>query len=288
MGMVTDATWYDYDLDGLLDLIVVGEWMPITVFKNRKVGFQKMTKVTGLTESHGLWNTLEVADINQDGIDDLIVGNLGLNSRFKASPEKPFYLFVNDFDQNGALDHIYAHYIEDDKLVPFTTKHELTMQLPELKKKYLLFKDYAGQTMEVLFGKERLNNSIVLKAETMASKVLLNLGGMFLMNDLPPRSQYSSIHAFLWEDLDDNGIKELVVAGNFSYIKPELGRYDANFGLLYESSEDQLSLVPNSISGLKLKGDIKKAATIRTTQNDKLLVFARNDDTLLFYKMAKD
>ena len=284
IGMVADALWHDYDKDGLMDLFVVGEWMPITVFKNRGAGFQKMTKIEALKNSSGLWNTISKADVNNDGELELLVGNLGLNSRFHATPERPFRLYINDFDQNGALDHIYAHFNEKDRLVPFSTKHQLMTQLPHLKKKYLKFSDYADQTMEDVFGSEGLTNSLILEVQTFSSKIVHIENGNFQLEDLPEPVQYSTANAFLELDIDKDGKPEQFIGGNFSGVQPELGQYDSNFGLLYTSSTKGLVEIPNAKSGLNVRGDVKHIASLRTVDDEKLILFAINDKTPVFYK----
>ena len=285
LGMITDAAWLDYDDDGMLDLAVVGEWMPVTIFKNRGAGFQRVSNGIGLENTHGCWNTIEAMDLDSDGVEDLIAGNLGLNSRFKASQERPFYLYVNDFDENGALDPIYAHYNDEDQLVPFTTKHQLTMQLPYLKKKYLKFTEYAGQTMEQVFGQEALDQSIVHKAETFSSMIFYNRGGKFEGEDLPERVQYSTMHAVLQEDINSDGKPELIIGGNLSAIQPELGQYDANYGLVLKREGSNWEYVPNATSGLMVRGDVKYVKSLRAADNKKLIVFGRNDKALKWYEV---
>ncbi|MDX2303828.1 MAG: VCBS repeat-containing protein [Microscillaceae bacterium] len=284
IGMVTDALWMDYNGDKALDLIVIGEWMPVTVFKNRGVGFQKINDVKGFENSLGLWNTIYPMDVNSDGLTDLILGNLGLNSRFQASVQEPFELFIRDFDQNGSLDHIYAHY-ENGKLVPFPTKHDLTKQLSYLNKKILYFKDYASKSLEDIFGADTLENSLRLKAQTLSSKIALNLGkGSFKLIDLPEQVQFSSLQALQALDIDGDQKEELLAAGNFSFTKPELGKYDANYGLLLKwNGKDQFEVIPQRSSGLMVLGDTRKLGLLRSAGGKIWIIFARNDRKPVFY-----
>ena len=281
VGMVTDAVWYDYDKDEKLDLILVGEWMPITIFKNRGAGFQKITKNTGLDASYGLWNTIEKVGQGEESY--LIAGNLGLNSRFQASDSTPFMLYINDFDGNGTEDHVYAKYDETGRQVPFSTKQDLTMQMPYLKKKYLKSADYAEQSLQEIFG-ESLERSQVLRATTFASVRLSFKNGRFEMQNLPDEVQYSLLNAVWAEDFDNDSITEIVLAGNFSGTKPELGNYDASYGVLLKAIDDSLEASGNKESGLRVRGDVKRIASLRTAEG-KLVAFARNDRTLKFYKI---
>jgi len=285
LGMVTDAVWMDYDDDGQTDLIVVGEWMPVTIFRNRGVGFQKLSMVGGLENSSGLWRTIHVADVNADGKKDLLAGNLGLNSRMRASESSAFSLIINDFDDNGALDHIYAHYLEDGRLVPFTTKHELAMQLPHIRKEYLYFKDYAEQDMEDIFGAEALSSSIWLKAEMLTSIALINNGdGSFRPVELPDEVQYSTANTFLYEDVCGDATPEIIVGGNFTALQPEMGRYDASFGVLMKWENGRFKVIPNRESGLKVHGVVNDIEALNTVGGRPFIAFARNDETIKFYK----
>ena len=289
LGMVTDALWVDYNGDQALDLIVVGEWMQITVFKNRGAGFQKMNDVPGFENSHGLWNMIHAMDINQDGLTDLVLGNLGLNSRFHASEKEPMELYVSDFDQNGSLDHIYAHY-QDDKLVPFPTKHELSKQLNYLNKKFLYFKDYADKSLPEIFGADTLENSLVLKAHMLASKIAINQGkGSFQLIDLPQEVQFSTLQTVLPIDINQDQKPELLTAGNFSLTKPELGKYDASYGLLLSLNDGlKYQAFPQKQSGLSVVGDTKKIGLLKTNKGNPWIIFVRNNAMPVFYQLTQE
>lgn len=282
LGMVTDATWSDIDGDDKHELLIVGQWMPVTVFKNRGAGFQKIG-VGGLEHSSGLWNCIYAKDINEDGLDELFVGNLGLNSRFKASAEQPLKLYINDFDDNGTLDPIYTKYDEEGRLTPFTTKHNLTMQLPGLKKKFLKFSDYAGKSMIEVFGQDALNQSLQLQADLLTSMVYQNQGGSFKAVSLPQEVQFSTVNAVAFFDIDQDGNEEILVAGNNSSVQPELGQYDANYGIVLEMVEQGFKYVPYRRTGLKVRGDVRAIEVV-----DEVVVFARNDDHLAVYSLNDD
>jgi enediyne biosynthesis protein E4 len=288
IGMVTDALWFDYDEDGALDLILVGEWMPITIFKNRGEGFQKVKNPKGFENTAGFWNTISLFDMNQDGKEDLILGNLGLNSRFKASAKEPFTLYINDFDQNGSLDHVFAHY-NLGKEVPFALKQNLTAQMVSLKKKFLYFKDFAGKSTEEIFGKESLENSTVLQAQTFASMVAVNQGrGNFKMQELPEFAQFSTINTASAIDLDNDNKLELIIAGNFSGTKPEIGKYNASYGLVLKSNKNNFQTMLPRESGLSVTGDVRKTAVLKSSNGNQLVIFARNNDKPKFIRIKND
>ncbi|MEM9672347.1 MAG: VCBS repeat-containing protein, partial [Bacteroidota bacterium] len=191
LGMITDATWSDIDGDEDDDLIVVGEWMPISVFKNENGKLVKSTEAAGLDQSNGWWNTIVSADLDRDGDLDFVVGNHGLNSRFKASREKPVMMYTNDFDRNGTAEQILTVY-NDSNSYPLVLKHDLVMQMPSLKKKYLKYASYQEQTIEEIFSPEQMEKAVQSSVYEMATSVLINQGdGKFALVPLPMEAQFS-------------------------------------------------------------------------------------------------
>ncbi len=283
VGMVTNANWVDFDNDNDLDLVVVGEWLPITLFKNNGQNLERLNNVPGLEKTNGWWNSIISTDVNEDGNIDFIAGNWGLNSKFKASENKPFTLFVNDFDNNQTLDHVFAYY-EDTSMYPTALRHDMVMQLTYLKKKFNYYEDYAGKTIEEVFTPEELNKSLEYKAYQFATSVIINNGdGSYQLKPLPEQAQFSPVFAISNNDFDKDGIKELLMAGNFSGTKPEEGKYDANTGLLLKP-KSQLDFEALSVSGLNIKGDVRNLGIARTTGDKKLLIVARNNEDLEFYE----
>ncbi len=283
LGMVTDAVWLDYDADGDLDLAVVGEWMSIVLFKNNGTNLERLNNVPGLEKSEGWWNSVVATDLNNDGRLDLIAGNWGTNSRFKTSKEKPLTLFINDFDKNGLLDHIFAYY-EGENLYPVALKDDLIRQIPGLKKQFIFYKDYAGKTVDQIFTEDQLANSYKNEVYTLESTAIFNNGdGSFSMQPLPEAMQFSPINTILPAAFDQDSIAEVFMAGNFSGIKPEEGRYDANHGELLKFERGAFSVEDFRKTGLNIKGDVRKAAILNTTNNRRLLIVARNNEQLEFY-----
>jgi hypothetical protein len=186
VGMVTDASWADADSDGDKDLVVVGDWMAIHIFKNDNGFFEN--EIT-IPNSNGWWNRIEAADLDQDGDMDFVLGNWGLNTKFKASPERPLTMYANDFDNNGKSECIINWYAPLDSIsYPFSTKPELTSQLPILKKQILKYEDYGNKTYESLFSPEVLGKALRYEANYLQTAVLWNNSGNFELKALPVES----------------------------------------------------------------------------------------------------
>src|SRR5206468_968782 len=229
IGMVTDAMWLDVDGDRRLDLVVVGEWMPITIFHNTGT---KLVRVAtrGLEHSAGWWNRIIAGDFDGDGRIDFVVGNLGLNTRLHASPAEPARMYVKDFAGNGFPEQIVTVY-EDGKSLPLVLRDELTAALPYLKPRYPKYSDYAGQTVEQVFGSS-LADAVMQQAETFATALAHNNGdGSFTLVPLPREAQLAPVYGILAGDFDRDGKLDLLLAGNFDGLKPELGTMDASYGL---------------------------------------------------------
>lgn len=284
LGMVTDAVWADYDSDGDLDLIVVGEWMSVILFKNNGTNLERLNNIPGLEKSEGWWNTIESVDLNDDGYIDFLAGNWGLNSIFKTSEDQPLSLYIDDFDDNGITEHIFAYH-QEGKRYPMALKNDMVGQIPALKKQFVYHKDYAGKSIDEIFSKEQLDNTLKNEIYTMESAVIYNNGdGTFSMERLPEELQFSTIHTFLVSDFEKDSVPEIFVAGNFSGTKPEEGRYDANYGHLIKIRNNKIYTEDFRRTGLNIKGDVRNAGIIRTINNKKLLIIAKNNDVLEIYE----
>ena len=283
IGMITDAVWSDIDNDGDQDLLILGEYMPVTVFVNEGGGFVKRTDQAGLANSHGWWNRIVPADLDGDGDTDFVLGNHGLNSRFKASPDKPVRMYVNDFDQNGTIEQIICRY-EDDESYPMVLRHDLVSQIPSLKKKYLKYESYRGQSMDDIFTKEQLDNSLKHEAQVMESSILLNNGdGTFALSALPLEAQLAPVYAIAAGDFDGDGIVDVVTGGNLYRVKPEVGRYDASRGLFLKGNGDgSFKPMDAGRSGIRVEGELRDFVILRI-KGDLLLLGSRNSDTLVAY-----
>jgi hypothetical protein len=282
LGMVTDALWIDVDRDGRLDLVVVGEWMPITVFHNTGA---KLVRVAtkGLEHSAGWWNRIVAGDFDGDGRVDLVLGNLGLNTRLHASPTEPARMYVKDFDGNGFSEQILTCY-EQGASYPLALRDELTAALPYLKTRFPKYSDYAGKTVEQIFGNE-LSSALVQQAETFATALAHNNGdGSFTLVPLPLEAQLAPVYGILAGDFDRDGKLDLLLAGNFEGVQPAIGRMSASYGLyLRGDGRGGFTPVRSTTSGFFVPGAARDIQRLRTRTGD-LYVVARNNDRPLFFR----
>jgi hypothetical protein len=284
IGMISDAVWADYDGDGDDDLMIVGEWMSIRLFNNDNGIFKKVISPTGLDNTFGWWNSVKAADLNGDGHIDYVVGNHGLNSRFKASAEKPITSYINDFDQNGSIEQILCSY-NGDKSYPQALRHDLVTQLPYLKKKYLKYEDYQGQTIEDIFTKEELEGSIKHKVTMLESVILWNNGdGTFKIEILPQEAQLSPVFAILLKDIDNDGTVDILLGGNLHQVKPEVGRYDASYGVFMKGlGKGEFGVIPTKDSGFLLEGEIRDFGWVQVN-GKRILMVVRNNASMQFFE----
>ncbi len=277
IGMVTDAVWTDYDGDGWPDLIIVGEWMPITVFHNEKGHLVNVTKQVGLDSTNGWWNTIMAGDFNGDGKVDFLAGNLGLNSVLHASRKYPLKLYLGDFDHNGIKDPIITYY-KNGKEYPLASRDQFLAQMPSLANRFPNYASYAGKTIDQIFPRKQLDSALVKSVYTFASSYIENMGlrppedtlkergdrrasahedgnGTFTVHALPMTAQFSPIYAFLETALGKGYNEYILSAGNMDGVNPRQGRYDAGYGLVLK---DEYFHHASSDSG-RLKGpDLQK------------------------------
>lgn len=280
VGMITDAAWTDIDNDGDADLVIIGDYMPITVLRNES-GSLKQLSGTSFEGSNGWWNRLVTADVDGDGDIDLIVGNHGLNSRFKASKQKPITTFINDFDKNGTTEQILCMYY-DNELFPVSLRHDLVAQLPYLKKKYLKYENFKDQTINDIFSKTELDAGKTLYAYELRSGVFINNGsGLFSWQPFPEEAQISPVYSILVDDFDKDGYSDILLGGNLYLAKPEVGRYDASYGtFLKGTGNGKFSAVRNRTSGLQIQGEVRELKRIKVG-GDYFILVARNNDECL-------
>ena len=258
-GMITDAVFTDLDKDGWPDLVVSGEWMEVSFFKNDSGKLKDHVPIT----MHGLWRCMTAVDLDKDGDIDLVAGNMGLNHRYGVAADKPMMLYAKDMDGNGMEELIPAYYIKDKsgeyRLYPAVDRNQLAQEIPAVKKKYLLHKDYAQVTMARLkedFGSDGWTE---LKCQTSASVWLENLGGgKFKIHELPLQVQFAPVNCIVADDVDGDGAVDLVIAGNEYQAEFNSGQYDASYGWMLKG-DGKGGFTPMDIagSGLILDGDIR-------------------------------
>lgn len=272
-GMVKDGKWADIDGDGDIDLVLAIEWEPITLYRNEGGSFKKEP----INDLKGWWNTLEVADLNEDGHPDILAGNLGLNNKLKPSLDEPIEMYLNDFDDNEQPEQILTYYVKGER-IPFAGHAELIKQLPGLKKRYLFAQDMAGASLEEIFTAGKLAGARKYTVNTLASYSFINDGnGGFYPQPLPDRAQFSSINAFQRSSEEQNG-SQWLLGGNFLSSNIEMGWYDAGFLGGLDFTID-ITGVTCPVSGLKIGGVIRDIETIRMGDGTAFLI-GRNDSSL--------
>lgn len=286
MGMVTDAVWRDINLDGLEDLIVVGEFSPIRFFLNQNGKLSETIAIQDPSISTGWWNTIEPSDIDGDGDIDFIAGNFGENSQTRASFENPTTLFAKDFDNNGSLDPILCNYLQG-KNYPIFSKDDLSNQLNFIKGKYVNYRDYATQSITDIFGKEDLEDAIKLEARLFKSVILRNNGkGQFNIEPLPLEAQFAPVYSIVSFDIDSDEDQDLLLFGNFFGTRSRFGRYDANHGLILKNNgKGKFSVIDQIETGMNIIGEVRDAKIIKNSNNETLLAVAQNNGPLLLYKL---
>jgi hypothetical protein len=288
IGMITAAAWLDYNRDQRPDLLLAGEYMPLTIFENTGSVFKKLTKEVGFEKTNGWWHRLLIADLNDDGYDDIIAGNHGLNSRFKASENAPVSMLVNDFDNNGKVEQIVSQY-EGGKAYPMVLRHDLVALLPGLKSKYLKYERYKEQTIEDIFTKSELQGAVKLDAYTLETTVFINnKKGGYVKRPLPLEAQFAPVYGIECDDFDDDGKKDLILAGNFFAAKPEVGIYDAGYGLMLKGDgKGNLAALSHQRSGILVRGEVRRIESFKQKKGHKLIFFL-NGGTPAIYESVKE
>ena len=282
-GLVTALLFADLDKDGQDELLVTGEWMSIEVFKLQAGKFTRVTGNFGLENTQGWWNSLAAADLDGDGDQDLIAGNLGLNTRYRASVSEPLRLWAKDFDNNGSIDPLMGWY-ENGVCYPVANRDPLIKQLPALKKKFVRYAAYGLATVEDVFPKKELDDAQQLVAGELRSCWLENANGRFIVHALPNAAQTAPVKTILLFDFDQNGSTDILLAGNDYGMETETGRQDAGNGtLLLNDGTGQWRAVPNRTSGFWAKLEARKMRMIRLANGKGAVLVANNNDVLQLF-----
>ena len=278
VGMIADAEWFDANHDGYQDLVICGEYMPVRVFFNQKGHLIERQSTAGLSGSEGWWTRLAVYDINKDGYDDIIAGNHGMNSRFRASEKKPVTMYVNDFDENGTVEQVVCCY-NGDKQYPVALRHDLLAVIPSLKKKFLKYSDYGEKTMEDIFSPDVLSNTLKLNAVDLRSAVFINdRKEGFSKQPLPQEAQLFPVYAICVNDYNFDGHPDLLMGGNLFTSRPEAGIYDAGHGLLLcGDGKGQFTAVKEKQSGLYIRGEVRDIVSVRMGNQEMILWALKNE-----------
>ena len=285
IGLVTSALWTDFNNDNQIDLVVVGEWMPLTFLANNKGHFSNVTKKTNLENTEGWWNSITSGDFDNDGDIDYIAGNLGLNSKYKATKDEPVSICAKDYDKNGTLDPVLCLYVQG-KEYPTHPRDELIFQMPGLRKRLYSYSAYGESTFDKIFSKEEMEGAYIVKAKKMTSVYLENLGhGKFKMKDLPVRAQFSPVYGMLVKDCDGDNLLDVLLIGNSYATEVLTGWYDALIGL-YLKGDGKGNFIPVTVnkSGFMVKDDGKSMIELTSKSGESLVLAATNSGPLKAFK----
>ncbi|WP_259015497.1 VCBS repeat-containing protein [Emticicia fluvialis] len=274
LGMITDASWADVDNDGWQDLILAGDWMPVTILKNQKGKLMPEP----VANTQGWWNAIKVADIDNDGDPDLIVGNLGLNSKLRATKEQPAMLYVNDFDKNGSVEQLICVY-NGGKLVPMMQKPDLQRAIPSIKERFVYHKDYANKSVDEIFTGAQKEGMIEKSVVQPQTSFFINDGkGNFSVLPLPIEVQFSPVYGIETCDFDHDNQLDVILTGNFYDVLPEIGRYDSNRGLvLHGTGQGKFEVMKPNATGLFSTGQVRRMKIVKGAKKN-MLILAKNND----------
>uniref|UniRef100_UPI004049ECCF FG-GAP repeat domain-containing protein n=1 Tax=Flavobacterium sp. TaxID=239 RepID=UPI004049ECCF len=279
IGNIKDIKPIDLNKDGLTDFIAVGNWMEVSIFLNDGKKF-KLQKNNGLEQSNGLWNTIEVGDFDKDGDYDIIAGNWGINSKFKASFEKPIKLYKYDFDANGSIDPIITFFYENIETT-IASKDEIVKQLPYLNKKFLSYETFANATIEDLLSPEKIKKSSTKSVYQLETSYFVNDGNNnFKLKTLPIITQSSSVHDIQILDFNNDGYEDILLVGNTYEISTQLGRLDANHGILL-LNDKQGNFNWENTQDLNIKGAARSIEKISIANKNYLIVGINNEAPIL-------
>ncbi|MBT8245053.1 MAG: VCBS repeat-containing protein [Winogradskyella sp.] len=284
IGMVTDAVFTDVDNDSDDDLIVVGEWMTITVLTNNKGNFENTTSKYGLDDTRGIWWSITKSDLDNDGDDDYIIGNLGKNNKFKASKEYPFKVYANDFDNNGTNDVVLAKFYKDD-YVPLRGRECTSEQMPYVAEKFKDYNSFASSKLLDILPEDKVDDAIVYEIYSFESIVLINDKGILKRQSLPIQAQFSPIKSSLVMDFNRDGFNDIITVGNHYGVEVETTRYDAGFGtVLLGNGSNDFEFISPLESGFYVPSDSRDIQIIERTDKNNLIVISNNNGPLTLFE----
>jgi len=285
LGMATSAIITDFNNDEWMDIIVVGEWMPVRVFQNSESGFTEVSEAMGMNaDTTGWWWSIQEGDFDNDGDMDYIVGNNGLNYKYKATEDETFDIFINDFDQDQKSDIVLSYYNEGEQY-PVRGRECSSQQIPAIKTKFKDYESFSEATLVDIYTEKDLENSVHYQIKSFASVYLENNGGKFIRHELPVEAQVSSINQILVDDYNHDGNLDILVAGNLHVSEIETTRNDASYGqLLIGNGHGAFEAVSATESGFFTPGDVKDMAPIKL-KNETYIISVKNDDFIQFTKI---
>jgi hypothetical protein len=284
-GMITDVRAADFNRDGVTDLAVAGEWMPLSIWINRNGTLVNESSQMLSGAISGWWNCLTADDFDNDGDIDLVAGNYGMNNQFNVSSAHPATLVYKDFNNDGQVDPFFCYYI-DGQSYPYASRDEALNQVTFLKPRYPEYTSYASATLETMFKPEELKDAYTLKADQLKTVYLENTGNKFEVRELPVEAQFSSVYAITPVDMDHDGDRDILLAGNDTHMRVRLGKMDANHGVaLRNDGHGKFTTVPPPQTGLKLMGDVRGLTTVDSKKGT-YVVAGVNDSEVVCYRLT--
>jgi len=276
LGMITDIEAADLDGDGRKELIIAGDWMPISIFSFDGKVMTDRTSSYGLEKSSGWWKSVALDDIDGDGDQDIVAGNIGLNNRLHASEKYPLTLIANDFDGNGSLDPLMCYYYQG-KLYPYVGKDAIIGQIPKLKKKYVRYGPYSIATIQDIFTSSELEGSLNLYAHTLETTLFINDQKKFVAKTIPYQAQFNPVYDVVIKDFDGDGKKDILMAGNFLYSETETGEMDAGNGtLLLQQADGSFAYRLNRDHGFWAQGEVRELKLIDLADGKQAILTGNN------------
>ena len=283
IGMITSALWTDVDGDQKQDLVLTGEWLPIMIYKNEGGKLKNVSEQYITSPNTGWWNKIAAFDFDKDGDMDFLGGNVGLNYKFSASPEKPFQVYCDDMDKNGSYDVVLAKFVGDVQ-VPVRGKECMTQQMPFVSEKFPTYHTFADAKLSDICG-DNLKSSLSYKSDWFASSFIINDNGKYLISKMPVDAQYSSVNGMLMADFDGDGDDDILIGGNMFGSEVETTRGDGSYGLLLAQDADHKFVSKGYLeTGFFIPYDVKDMQLIRLGSEKKIgvLVGCNNGPLRLF------
>ncbi|MDC1505341.1 VCBS repeat-containing protein [Winogradskyella sp.] len=284
IGMVTDAVFTDVDNDNDEDLMLVGEWMEIKILTNTNGVFDDKSEAYGLTDTRGIWWSITASDLDGDGDEDYVIGNLGKNNKFKASQEHPFKVYANDFDNNGTNDVVFAKFYKDD-YVPMRGRECTSQQMPYVAEKFKDYHSFASSKLIDILPEDKVDDAVVYDIKSFESIILINENGQLVKQKLPIEAQISPIKSSLVLDINDDGFKDIITVGNHYGVEVETTRYDAGYGSVFlGDGENNFKFLPPKQSGFYNPKDARCITLINNKSKPLLLITNNNDKPSVFLR----
>jgi hypothetical protein len=279
IGMVTDAVFTDIDNDNDEDLMIVGEWMEIKILTNNNGVFNDDSKQFGLENTRGIWWSITASDIDNDGDEDYVIGNLGKNNKFKASKEHPFKVYANDFDNNGTNDVVFAKFYKGD-YVPMRGRECTSQQMPYVADKFGDYHSFASSTLIEVLPEEKIEGSVVYEISSFESILLINENDKLIAKSLPNEAQIAPIKSVFVTDVNKDGHMDIITVGNHYGVEVETVRYDAGYGaVLLGNGKNDFSFMPVGQSGFYVPKDSRDIKQL-TVKGVKTIVVTNNNSSL--------